>query len=158
VYTVKHQISEAVVHQRTEEQCKKLLDDSERAVEALKKEELKTHERVKLRKSLLTNFEKRMLKMMIADPSGLTVRVTSKIPVLNRYKHKFNDKVKEEVVRMLKDMQIPDPERVADMYPHELSGGMAQRVVIAMGLSCNPKLLIADEPTKTWMLRCSFKF
>lgn len=147
VYTVKHQISEAIVHQRTEELCKKLLDDSERAVEALKKEDLKTHERVKLRKSLLTNFEKRMLKMMIADPSGLTVRVTSKIPVLNRYKHKLNDKVKEEVVRMLKDMQIPDPERVADMYPHELRGGMAQRVVIAMGLSCNPKLLIADEPT-----------
>ena len=48
---------------------------------------------------------------------------------------------------MLKDMRIPDPDRVAEMYPHELSGGMAQRAVIAMALSCNPKLLIADEPT-----------
>jgi peptide/nickel transport system ATP-binding protein len=147
VYTVKHQISEAIVHHRTEELCKKLLNESEKAVEDLKKGNLKSHERLKLSKSVLTKFEARMLKMMMEDPKGLIVRVASKIPGLNRFKHRFNNKVTEEVVRMLKDMRIPDPERVADMYPHELSGGMAQRAVIAMGLSCNPKLLIADEPT-----------
>jgi peptide/nickel transport system ATP-binding protein len=147
VYTVRQQISEAIVHHRTEELCKKLLEDSEKAVEALKQGNLKDREKAKLRKSVLTKFEKRMLEMMIEDPSGLTVRIASRVPFLNRFRHKFNKRVIEEVVRMLGDMRIPDPERVADMYPHELSGGMAQRVVIAMGLSCNPKLLIADEPT-----------
>ena len=57
------------------------------------------------------------------------------------------DEVREEVIGLMKRVGISNPEQRFDQYPHEFSGGMRQRAMIAMGLSCRPNLLVADEPT-----------
>ena len=65
-----------------------------------------------------------------------------------RYHMGMNKKdARQKSIDLLKDVGVSRPEQIVRSYPHELSGGMLQRVMIAMGLSCNPKLLIADEPT-----------
>jgi oligopeptide/dipeptide ABC transporter ATP-binding protein len=67
--------------------------------------------------------------------------------VLDIHRALGKEEGRERAIQLLRNVGIPDPERRAEQYPHEMSGGMAQRVMIAMALACLPELLIADEPT-----------
>ena len=54
---------------------------------------------------------------------------------------------KKLAIQLFKEVRLPDPERIFNTYPHQISGGQKQRVMIAMAMSCQPSILIADEPT-----------
>lgn len=71
------------------------------------------------------------------------------VSVIRLHREMSKEQAKNEALRLLRLVEIPDPERRMNEYPHQFSGGMAQRIMIAMALSCQPKLLICDEPTSS---------
>jgi len=93
----------------------------------------------------------RHIAMVFQDPAASLNPVFTVgnqiVRIIRRHTEASAEKARQQALAMFEAVALPDPERIFRSYPHELSGGMQQRIMIAMALSCGAELLIADEPT-----------
>jgi peptide/nickel transport system ATP-binding protein len=127
------QIAESFLFHQKQQMCGKILNDLESpacpTVFALK------------------HLQKAIYRMAARRPDALIIRFLNRIPLLRFWQRRLNAEARARAAEIIAKLGIPNPKNIIEQYPHNLSGGMKQRIVIAIALACNPVLLIADEAT-----------
>ena len=141
VLTVAEQVGEAFYYHQRAALVHGTLAALDRALK-----DIETSRKSRWRRPIL-RWYRFLYRRMERDPESRLLQSLRRVPVVRRYHRWLAREMRAQSLDALNMVRIPSPEKVLDSYPHELSGGMMQRVVISIALASHPRVLIADEPT-----------
>ncbi|MGD8520415.1 MAG: ABC transporter ATP-binding protein [Desulfobacterales bacterium] len=133
IMSIGDQVSESFLFHRKKEMCEKIGND-------LNTEDYRTFFLPKIVLQALYRFAEQ-------KPDAWLLKLMSRIPILKRWDKRLRQEALLRSIEIIEKLGIPNADEIVKQYPHNLSGGMKQRIVIAIALACNPVLLIADEAT-----------
>jgi len=127
------QVAESFMFHQQKEMCTRIYDELSVATMG--------------RISPLKTIQQTLYRIASDNPRAFILRILNKLPIVRGWKKRLKKEAGRRSVDIIDKLGIPNPEQIVNQYPHNLSGGMKQRIVIAIALACSPVLLIADEAT-----------